>query len=258
MQIGVVLAALALLMFAAYRGASVILFAPLAALLAVLLVAPEAVLPAFSGIFMERLAGFVKLYFPVLLLGAVFGKLMEISGFAQSLIHAILRFTGSRHAIASVVLVCALLTYGGVSLFVVAFAVYPFGAALFRESKIPKRLLPAAIALGAFTFTMDALPGSPQIQNIIPTTFFHTDAWAAPRLGILGALFLCGSGLAYLEWRRRAAARAGEGWRKPPERAGARAGPKSSGICRGAASAHRDDPQSLVHMARSGALRRTF
>src|SRR5688572_32855036 len=115
---------------------------------------------------MERMVGFIKLYFPVFLLGAVFGKLMEISGFARSIISAIVRFIGPSHSILAVVLVCSILTYGGVSLFVVAFAVYPFAAELFRSSDIPKRLMPATIALGAFTFTMDALPGSPQIQNI--------------------------------------------------------------------------------------------
>ena len=80
----------------------------------------------------------------------------------------------------SIVLVCALLTYGGVSLFVVVFAVYPFAAEMFRQSNIPKRLIPGTIALGAFTFTMDALPGTPQIQNIIPTTFFGTDDLGGP------------------------------------------------------------------------------
>ena len=123
-----------------------------------------------------------------------------------------LRFIGPGHAIAAVVLVCALLTYGGVSLFVVAFAVYPFAAELFRQSDIPKRLLPATIALGAFTFTMDAMPGSPQIQNIIPAAFFRTNAWAAPWLGIEGSLFVAIGGIAYLEWRRRTARRNGEGY----------------------------------------------
>jgi H+/gluconate symporter-like permease len=112
----------------------------------------------------------------------------------------------------SIVLVCALLTYGGVSLFVVVFAVYPFAAEMFRQAGTPKRLIPATIALGAFTFTMDALPGTPQIQNIIPTTFFKTDTFAAPWLGVIGALFILVSGLAYLEWRRRKAAAAGEGY----------------------------------------------
>lgn len=212
MPVAVILLSLALLMAAAYRGASVILFAPLAAMVAVLLTDPGLALPIMSAVFMERMVTFIKLYFPVFLLGAIFGKLMEVSGFARSIIRAVLRFIGPGHAIAAVVLVCALLTYGGVSLFVVAFGVYPFAAELFRASNIPKRLLPATIALGAFTFTMDALPGSPQIQNIIPTTFFGTDGWAAPRLGCVGSLFLLIGGLAWLDWRRRSAHRSGEGY----------------------------------------------
>ncbi len=126
------------------------------------------------------MVGFVKLYFPVFLLGAVFGKLIELSGFSRSIVAAAIRILGRRHAIPVIVLVCALLTYGGVSLFVVAFAVYPFAAELFRQSGIPKRLIPATVALGAFSFTMDALPGTPQIQNIIPTSFFGTNASGGP------------------------------------------------------------------------------
>src|SRR5436305_2443145 len=184
MQVAILLAALALLMFVAYRGVSVVFFAPIVALLAVLCTDPGAALPVHSGIFMERMVGFVKLYFPVILLGAIFGKLMELSGFASAIIRSVLTVVGPAYAISSVVLVCALLTYGGVSLFVVAFAVYPFAAELFRQSDIPKRLIPGTIALGAFTFTMDALPGTPQIQNIIPSTFFKTNGWAAPWLGV--------------------------------------------------------------------------
>jgi len=208
----IVLAALAFLMFAAYRGYSVILFAPVAALGAVLLTDPAQVAPVFSGIFMEKMVGFVKLYFPVFMLGAVFGKVIELSGFSESIVAAAIRYIGSARANAVIVAVCALLTYGGVSLFVVVFAVYPFAAELYRQSDIPKRLLPGAIALGAFSFTMDALPGTPQIQNIIPTTFFQTTSWAAPVLGTVGAIFIVVVGLSYLEWRRRAAAKAGEGY----------------------------------------------
>jgi H+/gluconate symporter-like permease len=208
----VVLAALAFLMFAAYRGYSVILFAPVAALGAVLLTDPSAVAPVFSGIFMEKMVGFVKLYFPVFMLGAVFGKVIEQSGFSESIVAAAIRTIGRARANAVIVAVCALLTYGGVSLFVVVFAVYPFAAELYRQSDIPKRLMPGALALGAFSFTMDSLPGTPQIQNIIPTTFFKTTSWAAPVLGTIGSLFIVVVGLAYLEWRRRAAMAAGEGY----------------------------------------------
>jgi H+/gluconate symporter-like permease len=208
----IVLAALAFLMFAAYRGYSVILFAPIAALGAVLLTDPAAVAPVFSGIFMEKMVGFVKLYFPVFMLGAVFGKLIELSGFSESIVAAAVRYIGRSRANAVIVAVCALLTYGGVSLFVVVFAVYPFAAELYRQSNIPKRLMPGALALGAFSFTMDSLPGTPQIQNIIPTTFFKTTSWAAPILGTIGSIFIIVVGLSYLEWRRRAAMARGEGY----------------------------------------------
>ena len=208
----VVLAALLLLMFVAYRGYSVILFAPVVAMLAVLFTDPAAVPAVFTGVFMERVAGFLKLYFPVFLLGAVFGKLIELSGFSQSIAATVIRLVGQERAILAIVLVCALLTYGGVSLFVVVFAVYPFAAELFRRGNLPKRLVPGTIALGAFTFTMDALPGSPQIQNIIPTTFFGTDTWAAPALGVTGAIFILATGMLYLQWQRRRAAAAGEGY----------------------------------------------
>jgi H+/gluconate symporter-like permease len=212
MTFAIVLLALVLLMLAAYRGYSVILFAPVAALLAVLLTDPAAVPSVFTGLFMERMVGFLKLYFPVFLLGAVFGKLIELSGFSQSIASAVIKLIGEKRAILSIVMVCALLTYGGVSLFVVVFAVYPFAAEMFRRANIPKRLIPGTVALGAFTFTMDALPGTPQIQNIIPTTFFGTNTWAAPVLGVVGGAFILACGLVYLEWRRRQALRNGEGY----------------------------------------------
>ena len=208
----IVLAALVFLMFVAYRGYSVIMFAPVAALLAVFLTDPSQVLPMFSGVFLDKMVGFIKLYFPVFMLGAIFGKVIELSGFSKSIVSSVIKFVGQKRAMLSIVLVCAILTYGGVSLFVVVFAVYPFAAEMFRQSNIPKRLIPGTIALGAFTFTMDSLPGTPQIQNIIPTTFFKTTTYAAPWLGIIGSIFILSVGLAYLDWRRRRAAAENEGY----------------------------------------------
>jgi H+/gluconate symporter-like permease len=208
----VVLGALVFLMLVAYRGYSVIMFAPVAAMLAVLFTDPSLVLPMFSGVFMEKMVGFVKLYFPVFMLGAIFGKVIELSGFSKSIVSAVIHFVGEKRAMLAIVLVCAILTYGGVSLFVVVFAVYPFAAEMFRQGDIPKRLIPGTIALGAFTFTMDSLPGTPQIQNIIPTTFFNTTTYAAPWLGIVGSIFILIVGLLYLNWRRRQAAVKGEGY----------------------------------------------
>jgi H+/gluconate symporter-like permease len=218
-------------MLVAYRGYSVILFAPVAALFAVLCQGPALVPPVFAAVFMEKLVGFLKPYFPVFLLGAIFGKLIELSGFARAITERVVGYLGKDNAVVAVVAVCALLTYGGVSLFVAAFAVYPFAAELYKAAGIPKRLIPGAIALGSFTFTMDALPGSPQIQNIIPTTFFKTTTWAAPRLGLVGALFVLTSGLLYLTWRRRQAAAAGEGYEDttPAPAAAVASGPAAAG-----------------------------
>ncbi len=162
---------------------------------------------------MEKMVGFVKLYFPVFLLGAVFGKVIELSGFSESIVAAAIRYIGKSRVNAVIVAVCALLTYGGVSLFVVVFAVYPFAAEMYRQSNIPKRLMPGSvIALGAFSFTMDSLPGTPQIQNIIPTTFFKTTGWAAPWLGVIGSVFIIVVCLSFLEWRRRSAMATGKGY----------------------------------------------
>jgi H+/gluconate symporter-like permease len=212
MDLIVILLALGLLMFAAYRGFSVILFAPLCAILAVLFIDPSQVLPFFSGVFMEKMVGFIKSYFPVFLLGAIFGKVVEMSGIAESIAKTIVRILGAKRAMLTIVLLGAILTYSGVSLFVAVFAIYPFAAQMFREANIPKRLIPGTIALGAFTFTMDALPGTPQIQNVIPINFFKTDIYAAPILGIIGAIFVVTLGLLYLEMRRKKAEKAGEGY----------------------------------------------
>lgn len=208
--LGIILS-LFLLMFFAYRGFSVILFAPIFALLAASLQG-FSVMPAYTELFMAKAVTYIKLFFPVFMLGAVFGKVMEDTGLAKSIAHAIIKGLGKERAIFSVVLAAVVLTYGGVSLFVVVFAVYPFAAALFKEADIPKRLLPGTIALGAFTATMDCFPGTPQIQNLIPTNFYGTNIYAAPISGMIGGLLIMGLGLTWLNYRRKAAAAAGEGY----------------------------------------------
>ena len=212
MELVIVLLALGLLMFIAYRGFSVVIFAPLCALFAVFLTSPDFVLPFFTNVFMAKLAEYVRLYFPIFLLGAIFGKVVEMSGLARSIATTLIQIVGRKRAMLVIVLLCAILTYSGISLVVVAFAVYPFAAHLFRQSNIPKRLIPGTIALGSFTFTMDSLPGSPQVQNVIPTTFFKTDLYAAPMLGIIGAIFIFVLGMLYLNSRRKKAEAAGEGY----------------------------------------------
>jgi len=151
-------------------------------------------------------------FFPLFMLGAIFGKLMDDSGCARVIAHRIARFTGPDRAILAVVLACGILTYGGVSLFVVAFAVYPIARQLFREAGIPKRLIPACIAAGSFTFTMTALPGTPAIQNAIPAPYFGTNTFAAPGLGLLAGGLMFAGCLGWLHWRSARARGAGEGY----------------------------------------------
>lgn len=208
-----IVASLLLLMYFAYRGYSVLLLAPLLAAFAVLLSGDVAyTIPFYTETFMKALGGYLLKFFPVFLLGALFGQLMADSGAAATIAKSIMRFLGKKQALLVVILSCGLLTYGGVSLFVVAFAIYPIAKVLFREANIPKRLIPAAIALGSFTFTMTALPGTPAIQNAIPIPYYQTNAFAAPGLGIIGALIMFFGGWFWLNSRARKAAAVGEGY----------------------------------------------
>jgi len=207
----VILITLALLIYLAYRGISLLILAPALATFAVVASLEGRVLASYTQIFMGSTADFIAPYFPVFLLGAVFGKLMEDSGSAEVLANAIIKRLGSNRAILAVVLSCAVMTYGGVSLFVVAFAVFPIAAALFRQADIPKRLIPATIALGAFTFTMTALPGTPAIQNAIPMPYFGTSPFAAPGLGVITAAVMFSLGMLWLQYRARKLAEEGYG-----------------------------------------------
>lgn len=203
---------LALLMFLAYRGISVLILAPLLALLATLFAGGLPVLATYTQVFMPALGDYLIQFFPLFLLGAIFGKLMADSGSARTIAEWFTEKMGAKHAIAAVVFACGVLTYGGVSLFVVAFAVYPIGNELFRRAETPKRLLPAALALGSFTFTMTAFPGTPAIQNAIPMPYFNTTPFAAPIFGTLAGLGMLIFGTLWLNRRRARAAANGEGY----------------------------------------------
>lgn len=204
-----IIVSLILLMTLAYRGVPVVIAAPISAIVA-LVFSGAPILASYTEIFMPALAGFVGTYFPVFLLGAVFGILMTLTGYAEAIAKSVARLMGARSALLATVVTSALMTYGGISLFVVAFVMYPLARELFRVADIPRRLIPATIALGIFTFTMTALPGSPQVQNIIPGPFFGTDGFAAPGLGILGSIMILGMGMGWLEYRRKTMIRRGE------------------------------------------------
>ena len=204
-----ILLGLTLLMLFSFRGWSVLLLAPTAALIAALF-SGEPLLAHWTQTFMGGAAGFIAQFFPLFLLGALFGKLMDDSGAVSSIAGAMSDWFGRERAILAVVLAGALVTFGGVSLFVAFFVLAPMAKTLFRLASIPRRLMPAAIALGTSTFTMSALPGTPSIQNAIPMPFFGTTTFAAPGLGLIASVIMLGFGLWWLARAERLARLAGE------------------------------------------------
>jgi H+/gluconate symporter-like permease len=215
-----ILVSLGLLIWLAYRGWSVLVLSPAAALVAAAF-SQEPLLAHWTQTFMGSAAQFLMQFFPIFLLGALFGKLMEDSGSVEAIARFMTEKLGPQRASLAVVLAGALVTYGGVSLFVAFFVLAPMGLAMFKAADIPRRLMPAAIMLGTATFTMSALPGSPAIQNTIPMPFFGTTPFAAPGLGMIAAVIMLGFGLWWLGRAETAARKAGEGFGKELEVSGA-------------------------------------
>jgi H+/gluconate symporter-like permease len=214
-----ILVSLGLLIWLAYRGWSVLVLSPAAALVAAAF-SQEPLLAHWTQTFMGSAAQFLMQFFPIFLLGALFGKLMEDSGSVEAIARFMTEKLGPQRASLAVVLAGALVTYGGVSLFVAFFVLAPMALAMFKAADIPRRLMPAAIMLGTATFTMSALPGSPAIQNTIPMPFFGTTPFAAPGLGIIAAVIMLGFGLWWLGRAEAAARKAGEGFGKEAEVSG--------------------------------------
>ncbi|MCK9907730.1 GntP family permease [Microbacteriaceae bacterium K1510] len=206
-----ILVGLGLLILFAFRGWSVLLLAPGAAIVAALF-GGEPLLANWTQVFMVSAARFLAQFFPLFLLGAVFGKLMDDSGSVTAVADYMTKRLGQQRAVIAVVLAGAFVTYGGVSLFVAFFVLVPMAQALFRAADIPRRLIPAAIILGTSTFTMSALPGTPSVQNAIPMPFFGTTPFAAPGLGIIAAAVMLGFGWWWLSRVEAAARRRGEGY----------------------------------------------
>lgn len=213
MDLAIIIISLILLIFFAYKGFSLIFIAPLFAVIAAL-TSDYASMPIYSELFMTKAAEYVKSYYPVFLLGAVFAKIMEEGGLAASVANKIVSVLGKERAILAVLLGCTVLTYGGLSVFVVAFVMYPFAAVLFKQADIPKRLLPALLWMGIFTYGMVALPGTPQIQNIIPAATFGTNTWSGVGQGLLATVLYFGIAYFWIMYRAKKLKASGEGYGK--------------------------------------------
>ncbi len=240
-----IVVALGLLVWLSFRGWSVLLLAPAVAIIAAAF-AGEPLLAHWTQTFMGSAAQFVAQFFPIFLLGALFGKLMDDSGSVQAIARFMSGKLGHRRAILAVVLAGALVTYGGVSLFVAFFVLAPMARELFRAANIPHRLMPAAIGLGTSTFTMSAMPGTPAIQNTIPMPFFGTTPFAAPGLGLIASAIMLAFGLWWLRRAEASARKSGEGY-------GAEAGLDSGTaaddqfVRERATTSHAFDPAEIPH-----------
>lgn len=245
-----ILAGLGLLIWLAFRGWSVLLLAPLAAMVAALF-GGEPLLAHWTQTFMHSAATFLAQFFPIFLLGALFGKLMEDSGSVIAIAEFMIKRLGPERAILAVALAGAIVTYGGVSLFVAFFVLAPMAQNLFRTANIPRRLMPAAIVLGTSTFTMSALPGTPSIQNAIPMPFFGTTAFAAPGLGVVASVIMLSFGLWWLGRVAEAARRRGEGFGDSTPASPAQVADYEN-LRERAAMAHEFDPAEIVHGETAG------
>jgi H+/gluconate symporter-like permease len=193
---------LLLLTTLALRGWNLFIAAPLCALIVGLTggipVFPGEGERAFVTTYMDGFASFVSAWFLMFLLGSLFGKFMEDTGSADSLARWIVQQLGMQHAVVAVVIACAILTYGGVSVFIVAFSVYPMALGLFKDANLPRRFIPAALAFGSVTFTMTSA-GSPEIQNWIPIKYLGTSPYAAWQVSLIVAIFMAAAGFWWLK-----------------------------------------------------------
>ncbi len=211
MDLAIIFISLLLLMIFAYRGFSLIFIAPVFAVLAAV-TSDYASMPVYSELYMTKAAEYIKSYYPVFLLGAAFAKIMEEGGLAASVAAKIVSVLGKERAVLAVLLGCGILTYGGLSVFVVAFVMYPFAAILFKQADIPKRLLPAILWMGIFTYSMVSLPGTPQIQNIIPAAVFGTNTWAGIGQGLIASVLFFIIAYAWISYRSKSLKAKGEGY----------------------------------------------
>lgn len=210
MDMIIILVGLALLLVLTLKKVPVVY----AAAISVIFIALFSRLPVVStmtGDYMTGFANFVKSSWLMLLLGAILSKVMDITGAARSIASFIIGKLGVKFAIPAIVIAGGLLTYGGVSAMVSCFALYPITLAVFREVDMPRKLIPATIGAGIFTW-VTMLPGNPQVQNIIPSSFLPTNAMAAPVVGVVCGVFTLALILVYLMWESNRARKNGEGF----------------------------------------------
>jgi len=205
---------LGLLIFLALRGWHILLIAPVAAAI-VLLISGENIVSGLTGPYMDGFAGFAKKLFLIFWVGTIFAKIMEDSGAALSISHFVLKIVGKSkptNVVLALLATTLVLTYGGVTVWVVIFAMAPIARAMFKEADLSWHFFPGIFVLGCWTAAMTMLPGTPQVHNIIPTRYLGTTPMAAPIVGIVAAIVVLGLGISYFSWALGRSKKAGEGY----------------------------------------------
>ena len=170
-----------------------------------------------SEAFMPKAVGFMQGYFLIFLFSALFARFMGDSGAAPSIAIKVARIAKRAKnrnvqrwlAVMVLPIIQLILTYGGVNVFVVVFILVAIARSLFKELDIPWWMYSCS-CLGSSTVTIGMLPGSPQIQNIIPIEYFGSTTMAAPVLGILCSLLTFALGSGYIWWQCKRTNRKGE------------------------------------------------
>jgi len=204
------LISIAVFVFLSYKRISPLIIAPIVTLILAGIMGMNLTDTLLKG-YMGLAADYVKMFFFIFLTGAVFAAIMHKTGAAASIAEGMVKVLGKKNVVLGVVLSTAVLTYGGVSLFIIFFIMYPMALVMHKEANITKKLIPGEIALGAFTFTMTT-PGSPQVQNLVPMQFLGTPATAAFIPGWIAGLAMLILGWLYLEYRKRASQKKGIGF----------------------------------------------
>lgn len=220
----VIVLSLGLLIFLALRGFSIIIIAPIASLVVIFL-NNMPVLDALQENYMTGFINFAKNNYLIFLFAALFGKFMEDSGAARAIAESLLKIIGKKskfRVLLTIVAICAILTFGGINVFVVIFAILPIAKPLFKEMDIPWHLFVGAFFFGIATFTMTMIPGTPSIQNIIPIKYLGTTVTAAPLIGIVAAITVIILNILYLRYALNKSEKNGETYSsmKNPDRDG--------------------------------------
>jgi len=209
-----ILVSLGVIVFLALRGVGIMLIAPLAVVI-VSVFSDMGILDTLMGPYMKGFVSYAGKFYLVFLFASVFGKYMDDSGAAKSIARSILGVIGHGkplYVLLAISVITLALTLGGVSLFVVIFAIMPIARPLFKQLNIPWHLFIAAFIFGIGSISMTMMPGTPSILNIMPMKYLGTTAAAAPLLGIVASLFVAAFNIWYMNSQLKKCAARGEGY----------------------------------------------